>query len=105
MYSITAHDKQQPTYVDDASSGSGRVIPKNAITSELQALGATLKFIDCWLKHFQHNYQLRLITYLGSMIKLFKQIPNMKYKPLIQDKKDQFLWSDIGGAWYIKNYD
>ena len=35
MCSITAHDKQQPTYVDDASSGGGRSIPKNSTTAAL----------------------------------------------------------------------
>ena len=56
MYYITAHYKQQPRYVDDASSGGGRAIPKNATTAALESLGATLNFIDCWLKHCHHNY-------------------------------------------------
>ena len=30
MCSITAHDELLPTYVDNASSGGGRAIPKNA---------------------------------------------------------------------------
>ena len=56
MCSITAYDKIQPTYVDDASSGGGRAIPKNATTAASESLGATLNFIDCWLKHCHHNY-------------------------------------------------
>ena len=55
--SINTHDRQQPTYVDDESSSGGIVIPNNATTAALKSLGATLKFIDFWLKHFQHNYQ------------------------------------------------
>ena len=35
MCYITAHDKKQPTYVDDASSGGGRIIPNNATTALL----------------------------------------------------------------------
>ena len=52
MCYITAHYKEQPTYVDDASSGGGRSIAKNATTVPLQSIGATLNFIDCLLKHF-----------------------------------------------------
>ena len=86
MCSITAHEKQQPTYLDDAKSGSSREIPKNATTASLKQLGATLNFIDCWLKHFRHNYQVILIMYHEIMINLFKQIPTMKSKQLSQDK-------------------
>ena len=56
MCSILAHDKQQPKYFDDEISGGGRPIPKSATIEELEALGATLNFIDCWLKLFHHNY-------------------------------------------------
>ena len=35
MCSITAHDNQQPTYVNDEISGGGREIPKNATTAAL----------------------------------------------------------------------
>ena len=35
MCSITAHDKQQPTYVDDARIGRGRETAKNATPTEL----------------------------------------------------------------------
>ena len=57
MCYITAHDRQQPIYVDDISSAGGKTIPKNATTVAIKSLGATLNFIDCWLRHFQHNYQ------------------------------------------------
>ena len=33
MCSINAHDKQQPTYVDDTRSGGSILIPKNTTTS------------------------------------------------------------------------
>ena len=57
MCSITAHDRQQSTYVDDTSTAVGRKIPNIARTSALKSIGVTLNFIDCLLKHFQHNYQ------------------------------------------------
>ena len=52
MCYITSHDSQQPTYVDDASSGGGREITKNATTAALKLLGTTLNNIDCLIKHF-----------------------------------------------------
>ena len=36
MCSITAHDRQQPTYVDDAISAADRAITKNKTTKELK---------------------------------------------------------------------
>ena len=33
---------------------------------------------------------------------LFKQIPTMKYKPLNNDKNNQFLFIYIGGLWNTK---
>ena len=36
------------------------------------------------------------------MIKLFKNIQTMKFKPLSQHKKHQLLLIGIGGAWYIE---
>ena len=50
--SITAHDRQQPTYVYGASSDVGRSIRNNGTTATLKLLGATFNFIHCWLKHF-----------------------------------------------------
>ena len=38
--------KKQPTYEDDESSIKYRPIPKNETTEALEALGATLNFID-----------------------------------------------------------
>ena len=40
MDSITAYDKQQYTYVDDASSAFGISITKNETTAELKSLRA-----------------------------------------------------------------
>ena len=102
MCSVTAHDSQQPTYVDDASISGGRSMHNNETTKALKSLGVTLNFIDCWFKHFQHNYQVILIIYHEAMIELFKQIPTMKSRPLSQYKKHQFLLTDVGSSWYMK---
>ena len=56
MCSINAHDKLQPTQIDDSSRIGGRKIPKNETTAALEVLGATLNFIGCWLKQFHNNY-------------------------------------------------
>ena len=86
MFYITAHDRKQPTYVDDARSTGGIETPKNLTTAALKPLGATLHFIYFWLRHFQHNYQEMLEIYHEYMIELFKQITTMKSKPLSQDR-------------------
>ena len=59
MCSIPAHDKQQPTYVDDVDSGVGRAIPNHSTTAALEPLGAALNFIHCWLKLFNKKYEVR----------------------------------------------
>ena len=45
--SITAHVRQQPIHVDDASSAGGIAIHNNATTAELKSIGETLDFIGC----------------------------------------------------------
>ena len=59
MYSIIAHNKQQPLYQGEERSIGDRPISKNATTEALEALGDTLNYIDCWLKLFQYNYEVR----------------------------------------------
>ena len=50
MCFIDTHEKQQPSYIDDGSSGGGKAIPLNLTTEALYLLGANYDFIDCWLK-------------------------------------------------------
>ena len=50
MCYIGAHEKQQPSYVDDGSSGGGKAIPPNLTTEAIYSLGAAFDFNDCWLK-------------------------------------------------------
>ena len=56
MCFIDEHEKQQPSSVDDGSSGVGNKLPSNATTEELVSLSATFDFIDYWLRYFGHNY-------------------------------------------------
>ena len=53
MCSLVAHDKIKTAYEYDESSIGDRSIPKNATTEALEALGATINFIDIWLKLFE----------------------------------------------------
>ena len=59
MCSITAHDKLQPKYVDHVSSFGGLSIPKNETTAALESLGVIFNFINCWLKVFHNNTEVR----------------------------------------------
>ena len=59
LCSITAHDKLQPTYVDDSIIVLGRAITKHTTTAAVESLGATLNFIYCCLKLFHNNYEVR----------------------------------------------
>ena len=46
MYSLVAHDKMQTYYEDDESSIVDRSIPNDVTPKALEALGATINFID-----------------------------------------------------------
>ena len=72
---------------DEEISIGDRPIPKNATTEALEALGATLNFINSWFKLFHHNYEVRCGMYNKAMKNIFQKIPTMRSKPLIQGKK------------------
>ena len=63
MCYLVSHDKIQPAYENDESSIVDRSIPKYATTKALKSLGATLNFIDIWLKCFLVNYDARCKAY------------------------------------------
>ena len=66
-------------------------IPKNASTEALEALCVTLNFINCWIKQFDHNYEVRFGMYNKAMRKMFQKIATIKSKSLNQGKKLQKL--------------
>ena len=45
----------KPDYEDKESSIGNRLIPKHMTTEALEALGATLNFIEIWLKLLDQN--------------------------------------------------
>ena len=51
-------------------------------TESLEALGASLNFIEIWIKLLNDNYDARRVAYSTSMIDMFKQIPTMMNKLL-----------------------
>ena len=78
------------------------LIPKNATTEALGALGATLNFIDIWLKLVQDNYEVRSGMYNKAMKEIFKQIRTPMIKSLSPKQNPQKLMTDIGGGWYME---
>ena len=87
MCSLVEHNKIQPNYEDYDWSLVDRSIPKYATTKALTALGATLNFIDIWLKFFIDNYNARCDAYVNAMKEMFKQISlTMKKAPTPKQK-------------------
>ena len=101
---LVAHDKIQPDYEDDESYLGDRSIPKDATPKELTALGATLKFIDIWLKLFLDNYSARCDAYVNAMKEMFKKIPLTIKKAPTPKQKVQRLMIDIVGGWYMGKF-
>ena len=65
-------------------------------------MGATFNFIYICLKLLDTNYDSRRVAYCKAMKQMFKQIPTMMTKPLIQRQKFQKIMAEIGGGWYTK---
>ena len=55
MCSLAARDKMHTDYEDDERSLVDRLIPKYATPKLLEALDATINFIDIWLNFFLEN--------------------------------------------------
>ena len=55
---LQLHMIKKPSYEDEEISIGDRTIRKNATTNALEELGATLSFIDIWLKLFDGNYEV-----------------------------------------------
>ena len=73
--SLVAHDKMQPDHEYDERKLGDRSMPKYATLKALTALGATLNFIDIWLKLFRGNFNSRCDAYINAMKSMFKQMP------------------------------
>ena len=74
MCSLVAHDRLQLYYRDYESSIGDRAITDNATIKKLEELGATINFIDIWLKFLRENFNARCDTYINAMKVMFRQI-------------------------------
>ena len=73
---------------------------KNSTTEALEALDDTLNFIDCWLKLFDRNYEVKCGMYNKYMKNMLHKIPTIKSKPLSQGKKNQKILTRIGFRYF-----
>ena len=70
-------------------------------TESLEALGATLNFIEIWLNLLDQNYEVRCGMWNKTMKEMFKQISTTMTKTLSQ-KKLHKLMTEIGCGWYME---
>ena len=70
--SLVAHYRLQLDYKYDESSIGDSSIPDNATTKSSEALGATVNFIDIWLKLFLEHCEARCYAYINAMKYMFK---------------------------------
>ena len=74
MCSLVAHNKLQLDYKYDEISIGDRAISDDAAIKTLEALGATINFIDIWLKLLRENVYARCEAYTNAMKLIFMQI-------------------------------
>ena len=74
------------------------------ITEALESLGATLNFIEIWLKLLDQHYGVRCGKYKKAMKEMFKQIPTTMTKILSTRQKFHKLMTEIGGGWYMETF-
>ena len=79
-------------------------IPDNATTKALEALGATINFIDIWLKLFLRKFNARCDACINAMKDMLKQIPQTIKISLTPKQKVHKLMTDIGGGWYMGKF-
>ena len=83
MCSIDAHDKRQQSSADDSIRIVGIALPSNSTAEALVSISATIDFIYCWLKFFDHNYLKTSNMYIKTMKDLFHKILVELPKPKI----------------------
>ena len=68
---------------------------------KLEALGATITFIEIWIKLLDDNYGARRVVYSTAMKYTFNRIPTNMNKPLSSKQKVHKLMTEIGSGWRI----
>ena len=87
MCSIDAHKKEHQSSCGDGSSGGGCPLPSNSTTEALDLLGATIKFIGCWLKSLEHNFIEGCNMYVFNMKFFRKSQLNFLINPVQRKKR------------------
>ena len=104
MWSIDSHEKYQPSYFDDVSSGGGNASPSNSTIEALVSLSETIDFIGCCLKCLEHNSIELSNVYFQNIECMFQKITVELPKALIRKIKCQPLLHAIGGDWCMKKF-
>ena len=89
MCYLVAHDRLQIDYKYDERSIGDRAIPDDSTTKTLEALGATINFIDIWLKLIRENFDARCEAYINAMKLMFIKIPQNVKISLTPEQKSQ----------------
>ena len=63
-------------------------------------MGATLNFIEIWIKLLDDNYDARRVAYITAMKYMFKQIPTTINKTIIPKQKGPETY-DINWWWMV----
>ena len=105
MCSLVYHDKLQLDYKYYERSIGDSSITDNATTKTLEELGATINFIDIWLKLFHDNFNASCDSYINDMKDMFIQKTKTIKMALTPKQKVQKPMTDIGGGWYMEKSD
>ena len=89
MCSLVAHDRLKLDYKYYESSIGNMAIPDDTPMKTLETLGATINFIDIWLKFFRGNFNARFDAYINAMKVMFRKIPQTNKISLTPKKKSK----------------
>ena len=102
MCSLVSNDRLQLDYKYNESSIVDRAIHDYSKIKILQALVATINFIDIWLKLLCEKFDARSEAYINAMKVMLMQIPQTVKIALTSKQKFQKTMTDIGGGWYME---
>ena len=91
MCYLVSRDRLQLDYKYDESSIGYRAITNDATIKTIEALGATINFIDIWLKLLRENFDAIFEAYINAMKLMFMQIPqNVEIALTSKEKSKNF---------------
>ena len=101
MCYLVAHDRLQLDYKDYGINIGDMAISDDAKIKTLEALGATINFIDIWIKLLCENFDVRCEAYINAIKRMFMQMPQTVKIALTSKQKISKPMTDICGGWYI----